>query len=984
MTGISHGARVLRLTASALAIVSACSFAGLAHAQQAAPSAEEQADTDSGEIVVSGFRSSLQAALADKREETAAIDSIKAEDLGKFPDSNLAESMQRIPGVALARGDGGEGKNITVRGLGAQFTRVRINGMEGTAQTGASDIYGAGNSGRSFDFNVFPTEIFSELIVRKTPSADVEEGSLGATVDLKAPRPFDSSKPFAASFTARGIYSELSKQIDPRLSGLVSYKFGDSGFGVLASAAYQRRNIREVGYSAVDILSANTNGGFCSPVGFAPQNPATNAASGTDAANCSTGNPRTSTLAAYNTIFNARRADASTVAGSGAFFPRIPRYTDSQQRQQRLGGTLSLQYNPDEDTDISLDLMYSRFHVIRDDNYIEAISFGRSASNQGQPMTSVREVTLTPQGSVQYAVFDGVDVRSEGLHADFTSTFKQANLNFARQLNDKLRLSWMVGLNNSVWADDIRFRYFMDALDVDGFKLDFTDGGSTPIITYGFDVANPASYLYGAQPAGSTIVTGGIDLQGKPASVTTDGLTGEFNLDYDLSDAVKLRFGGQFRRASQQTRSVNYATADLTTKNLPAGTTLASITRQITGVDGLWGRGAPASWAVLDWQKTADAFGLFSLKSCGVECGAQNPLVREEVYSGYGQAKFDFSDSVGFGIRGDIGVRYVKTDQFSSGYIRIANAASPTGVVGQYASVARSYDDWLPSANLVVEPMENFVLRFSGAKVMSRPELGVLAPISGVNPITRNGTVNNPFLDPIRANTFDAAAEWYFGRGGLLSAAFFYKDIKSYIQNIRSLVPFTDLGLPNALLDGSNTLPTELFTITRPLNTPGGTLKGVELNAQIPFTFIDGFLSNFGVLGNVALVTSKIDYCLTSVNGACTVSTTNDLLNLSRRTASGTLYYEDSRFSIRGTANYRSKFIRGIPASPGSDLVGNASTLYVDASASYKITDGIKLIVEATNLTDEQNRLFTDSVRQDTLFETRVGRTFSFGVNATF
>lgn len=262
MTGISLGVRFLRLTTSALATGSACSFAAIAHAQDVAPETEAQADAENMEIVVSGFRTSLQAALTDKRQETAAIDSIKAEDLGKFPDANLAESMQRIPGVALARGDGGEGKNITVRGLGAQFTRVRINGMEGTAQTGSSDIYGAGNSGRSFDFNVFPTEIFSELTVRKTPSADVEEGSLGATVDLKAPRPFDSSKQFAASFTARGTYSELSKTVDPRLSGLISYKFGDSGFGVLASAAYQRRNIREVGYSAVDILSANTNGGF--------------------------------------------------------------------------------------------------------------------------------------------------------------------------------------------------------------------------------------------------------------------------------------------------------------------------------------------------------------------------------------------------------------------------------------------------------------------------------------------------------------------------------------------------------------------------------------------------------------------------------------------------------------------------------------------------------------------------------------------------
>ena len=115
-----------------------------------------------------------------------------------------------------------------------------------------------------------------------------------------------------------------------------------------------------------------------------------------------------------------------------------------------------------------------------------------------------------------------------------------------------------------------------------------------------------------------------------------------------------------------------------------------------------------------------------------------------------------------------------------------------------------------------------------------------------------------------------------------------------------------------------------------------------------------------------------------------TVTTINDLVGLSKNTASGTLYYEDDRFSIRSTANYRDRFIRGIPASPGSDLQGNKPTLYVDASASYGITDNIKLIVEATNLTDERNVLYTDSVRQDTLFETRIGRTVTAGVNVRF
>ena len=149
--------------------------------------------------------------------------------------------MQRIPSVALSRGDGGEGRNISVRGLGAGFTRVRINGMEGAAQAGASDIYGAGNSGRSFDFNVFPTEIFSQLAVRKTTSADVEEGSLGATVDLRAPRPFDYTDDTIFNVTGRGIMNSVSEDVDPRASALFSKNFADGTFGILISGAYQER-----------------------------------------------------------------------------------------------------------------------------------------------------------------------------------------------------------------------------------------------------------------------------------------------------------------------------------------------------------------------------------------------------------------------------------------------------------------------------------------------------------------------------------------------------------------------------------------------------------------------------------------------------------------------------------------------------------------------------------------------------------------------
>ena len=944
----------------------------------ASADASEQGAPD---IIVTGFRASLSSAINAKRNETAAIDSIVAEDIGKFPDSNLAESMQRVPGVALARGDGGEGRNISVRGLGAAFTRVRINGMEGTSQTGSSDIYGAGNNGRSFDFNVFPTEIFSSLAVRKTPSADVEEGSLGATVDLNAPKPFDSRKDFTLTATARGVYGELSKKTNPRVSGLVSKKFGD--FGVLASVAYQQRDIREVGYSAVDILSANTNGLFCSPVGVTPVNPAIGS-KGADANNCYPGVPRTSTAAAYNAIYNARRADAPNTPGSGAFLPRLPRYLNSVQDQKRLGGTLTFQYKPDEATDISLDLLYSKFHVVRRDNYIAAVSFARSAANNGQPVTSVRDVQLSQQGSLVYGLFDGVDVRSEGLVDDFTSTFKQANLNIRHELNERLGFSALIGLNQAKSFGKQRFQYFMDAIDTPNFSIDYRNGNSTPLLGFGFDVSDPTKFNYAPGRSDGTVL-GGYSFQARPSTNTNKGFTGEWNFTWKAAEALTFKAGGQYRRSDFTITNLIPYSADLVVRALPAGPSRASLTPQITGVGELWGNGAPASWATLDPDKLISTFNLNATRYCGTECGAQSSRVLEEVSSAYAMATFDLGKRLaGIGVRGDAGVRFVRTDQFSSGFIQVSQAGSPTGLTGRYAIADKSYSDWLPSANLVIEPIDNLLFRFSGAKVLARPELGVLTPTSGVNAVTRSGSIQNPQLDPIRANTVDAAVEWYFRPGALLSAAFFYKDIKSYVQSVNSLVPFDSLGLPNELLIGSNTLPSELFTISRPINTPGGPLKGIELNAQVPFTFLPGFLRNFGALANYTHVTSRIRYVLASVNGVPTVTTTANLIGLSPDTASGTLYYEDSKFSIRGTANYRSGFIRGIPASPGSDLQGNAETLFVDASASFNLTDNIKLIVEGTNLTDEQNRLFIDSQRQDTLFQTRIGRTVTFGVNLRF
>ena len=221
-----HGTRGVRtLTWLACGASLAVLAVSPAYAQDATQEATGEAVAPEGEIVVTGFRASLDAALNAKRADGGIVDVIKAEDIGKFPDTNLAESLQRIPGVVIDR-DAGEGRSIVVRGLGQDFTRIRINGIEALATTGGTDSSGGANRSRGFDFNVFASELFNSITVRKSASANVDEGSLGATVDLQAARPFDYNGLRIAG-SIKGRYNDLNEKIDPRAALLISNTFAD-------------------------------------------------------------------------------------------------------------------------------------------------------------------------------------------------------------------------------------------------------------------------------------------------------------------------------------------------------------------------------------------------------------------------------------------------------------------------------------------------------------------------------------------------------------------------------------------------------------------------------------------------------------------------------------------------------------------------------------------------------------------------------------
>jgi TonB-dependent receptor len=253
--------------------------------------------------------------------------------------------------------------------------------------------------------------------------------------------------------------------------------------------------------------------------------------------------------------------------------------------------------------------------------------------------------------------------------------------------------------------------------------------------------------------------------------------------------------------------------------------------------------------------------------------------------------------------------------------------------------------------------------------MMARPDLTSIAPsatvsVSGAN---RSVSVGNPNLDPYRATTLDAAAEYYYMKGALLSVAYFQKNIDSFVQTVQSSGTFADnpFGLPESLAIAAcgNQYPATCnpaaanWTFSAPRNSPGGILRGVEVNLQQPFKFLPGFLGNFGVLLNYTHVTSSIKY----LNSSGAVAVVADLTGLSRNSANATLYYEDKVVSARVSAAYRSKYLSDAVGTQGIDSQGYNSTLNIDASVQLTLTKQVKLTFEGINLTDQFQDQYNDS-----------------------
>jgi iron complex outermembrane recepter protein len=895
-----------------------------AQAQSVAAAAATSADANvSDEVVVYGFRESLDRALDLKRSDTGASDSILAEDIADFPDLNLAESLQRLPGVSIAR-DAGEGRQITIRGLGPNFTRVRINGMEGLTTAGGTDSSGGTNRDRPFDFNIFASELFSNLTVRKTSAAEIDEGSLGATVDLQTPRPFDYNDTVLAASLQAG-YNDLSSDASPRASMLFSTRSDSGVFGGLISVAYTERSLDEEGHSTVRWQNGNLTCPACDALPTAPERTAANAAVDT------------------------------------AFTPRLPRYGVLEHDLERIGITGALQFRPSDRTDITLDVLYADLDSTRTENFLEAPDWS-AGGNTGRAGIDVLSYQLDSKNNLIAGTFDDVDVRSEGRYDELSTKFDQITLTLNQELGDALRLRALVGTSKSDHDNPVQTTLTFDRIDSDGYTYDYRNDDRLPLITYGFDVTSPSSYAL-------------TQVRMRPQTAENTFDNAEVDLAWELGDRLTLKGGISFKEYDFETTELRRSNGTTANQegNVAAytATPLAQYSRQISLADA-WDlpSGSVTSWLIPDVRTATSLFNLNSLALGPEPSLGNNRSVNEENDGFYLQ--LDFSAMLGnMPLRGNVGARYVETTQTSTGYQQAGTTPVPV-------TVKRDYDDVLPSLNLVLDVTDEVLLRLGYSQVITRPGLGNLTPGGTISVSGNNRTVTsgNPYLDPFSADAIDFGVEWYFAEGSLLSLALFHKDIKTFPQSVSVTQPFTGnpLGIPDsAAIAACGTVagcsPAADWVFTQPFNSDGGDLDGYELAYQ------QDFGNGFGLILNYTHVESEIDYIDPAAPGGIA---TRDLLGLSPDAYNATVYFEKDRFSVRASAAYRDAFLGTIPGRNGNDVEGTNETFNVDLAATVNINDRVSLTFEGLNLTDEVNDQFVDTTDRVFVFH-HTGREFFVG-----
>jgi iron complex outermembrane receptor protein len=919
------------LAASAISgLILALAGVGPVQAQVSAtsPAATSEPKTDEV-IIVRGFRKSLRQARDIKKLADISSDTIIAEDMAKFPDLNLAESLQRLPGVAINR-EGGEGRRISLRGLGSDFTRVQMNGMEVLGNVDSPmDSRGQTSRDRAFDFNIFASELFSKVEVRKSFSAEQDEGGLAGTVSLFTGKPFAYQPGQKAALSIQGGSNTATKDFQPRIAALWSHNW-DNKFGLLVSVAYSQRQTEEQGY--------NTYASFkFTPAQMTALQARNAAGTGLD-------------------LTRLSAADQAKVRSSDLIFARGNRLSVWGSDQDRLGITMAGQWRPLEELTLTLDLMRGQFENDRSELHLATRASGNStvlgAAFQGGGRL-INGVTLNSlkydaNNSVKFADVDNTVFATETRRQTAETLFQQGVLSADWQVSPKLTINGHIGKETSDYDIPISDKFYMEAIG--GLVTDYTQDPFYATNIYKWNTSDPNNYRAHEIDFSATYQTTELE------NAELNGIY-ELNANYTVKSGVSYR--KFFNSGYQQTNDdVNLS-----------GWQTGAINDSVNSYAVLFTKHKDQSWIIADWDKALKHYNI--TRTLNAPRAGTVYSVEEATQAGYLQ--LDWNQSLfGMALRGNLGLRAFETELTSKGTARVRGVETPI-------TASTTYNDVLPSLNTVLEINDQWQLRLALGRNINRPGVSSYSVAGTVGQDATTGAISvsagNPNLEPYYSDESELAVEWYFGNVGMVTAGLFQKDIDGFISSrVERNIPYGQTGLPLNLLPGL-TEATIVDSYSRPINLGKGSLSGLEMSAQSDFFFLPAPFNKFGVVANLTLIDSEITNF--GVKGP--------FEGLSDVNHNFTLYYEDDTWGARISSNFRSDYITNSidPANLPTSGGGFNSTLYVDAAAFYQVTPKLRLTFDAINLTNQQEEQY-NTVYRRLWNSTKSGTTFFIGANVQF
>lgn len=801
-----------------------------AYAQTAAPANDQQKlDT----VVVSGIRAALESSANAKKNAVGFIDSISAEDMGKFPDSNVAESISRIPGVTLTREITGEGLQIQIRGLGTNFTRILLNGAPvASASTGRVD---SGSANREVDMDFLPGELFSRVTVVKSPTAAMLEGGAAGIVDMRSARPFDR-KGFRTAFTLTGTKNQQADRWGNRGSALVSNTWGDT-VGVLAGVAWSTNKVKTTGFETIGWTNANllasqsnsttrnsTGGGNWTIPGAVPAN---------------AGNGLTAGTVIDQAFLLAKNPGLTIDQIDNAIIPRLGRSMVAEGSRDRQNGILSLEARPNSSVRLFLDTIYGHKR-----NEFERTDMNWIVRNGSAiPLNMQVDRTDCAGGCVvTKGTFANTQYFLEYRPYTEDTKFHSVNPGIHLKITDAISLDVQANQTRSDFHRQSPTALFQTVLG-SGLTTEYDNTSGTPVIRASNSLTGATDTLN--NPASFGWNGGRVNVQEEKRQVRTSGLRGAIDID---ADVVDIKFGGAYDNVSRRIESLNndaYWANIVCGRNLnvflPAPNTTNKNPCNGTGVAGSaaadypgFGTGSTAGqtglqylgsaipnaaipgylsansrgFVALDWARFAKDANYAAAQQTavpgagGTNTGVNPGFFREKVTSIFTEVNGE-TQLLGNKLRYNGGVRYATTEQTFASLSTPAdprNAALADG--GRYPTplvetlTTSTYSNVLPSGSLAYNLRPDLLARASMSKTITRADPTALRALTASfsDPSAQNGTLTNPDLKPYESKNTDLGLEWYTGREGYVALAWFKKGIQGFTASRSFNVPFSALN----------------------------------------------------------------------------------------------------------------------------------------------------------------------------------------------